>query len=139
MQKKTHMFCRIMSLWSYWKTRKASPFPPFLSLIHILPLCFDSAHVLYLSFILICNITIFVSNRTISCIPRFSNFISKSLTKNFYLWLGVSEVCLLTWQNFVLCHLQIFLLVNYFYWLTYSSLHPCFFCFFLFADHNRGF
>ena len=27
---------------------EASPFPPFLSLIHILPICFDSAQVLYI-------------------------------------------------------------------------------------------
>ena len=27
---------------------EASPFPPFLSLVHILPICFDSAHVLYI-------------------------------------------------------------------------------------------
>ena len=28
---------------------EASPFPPFLSLIHILPICFDSAQVLHIS------------------------------------------------------------------------------------------
>ena len=27
---------------------EASPFPPFLSFIHILPICFDSAQVLYI-------------------------------------------------------------------------------------------
>jgi hypothetical protein len=27
------------------------PFPPFLSLIHILPICFDSAQVLYIYFL----------------------------------------------------------------------------------------
>jgi hypothetical protein len=28
---------------------EASPFPPFLNLIHILPICFDSAQVLHIN------------------------------------------------------------------------------------------
>jgi hypothetical protein len=34
----------------YSDERREKPFPPFLSLIHILPICFDSAQVLYIYF-----------------------------------------------------------------------------------------
>jgi hypothetical protein len=53
----------------------ASPFPPFLSLIHILPICFDSAQVLYIYRVIrgiLLNLCLVVSSMhpQIACMTR---------------------------------------------------------------------
>jgi hypothetical protein len=51
---------------------EALPFPPFLSLIHILPICFDSAQVLYIY--LFNSAEYLTASKTMAC-KQVQNFI----------------------------------------------------------------
>jgi hypothetical protein len=64
---------------------KASPFPPFLSLIHILPICFDSAQVLYiyvLHFTLIVMAHLAITGKCCHCRININCSVTSKYLKN---------------------------------------------------------
>ena len=81
---------------------KASPFPPFLSLIHILPICFDSAQVLYIY----SHITF--QDEFCTRIPKLSN------QNKVYIWCSVLIGCFSLEYEYKLNYIYVITIAYYY-------------------------